>query len=395
MLLGNLNAVAQFVTILFLTLYVIINLSAAIEKLVGDPSYRPTINVPWYVSLIGSAGALFVMFLLNPAACGFATLLLVCLFAYLRRKTLRKRWGDVRAGMWLSLARFSLLKLKKHRIDPRNWRPHIIAFTEDISRHIDLVYLATCFNQDRGIVTACKILEGDLDDPALQTDESLAEMDQVLKQNGLIAFCEVNVASDFMQGVINTAQANGIAGLHSNTVMFGWPNKKERLVSQLRIMRTISKIGKNTIIARLADLDRRTLKMRIDLWWGGLEYNGDLMLLLAYLLNLNPEWARAKIVVHTIVNSEEEKEDMEKSLNELIQAVRIEADTEIIVLPPGRSINEIIKANSSASDIVFFGLMVPEEEEEADYAERLIQLSEGLRSVVFVRNASEFSGRLV
>jgi amino acid transporter len=46
-MLGELNVVAQFVTILFLTLYVTINFSAGLEKLVGDPSYRPTINVPW------------------------------------------------------------------------------------------------------------------------------------------------------------------------------------------------------------------------------------------------------------------------------------------------------------------------------------------------------------
>ena len=45
-LLGGLNMVARFVTILFLTLYVTINLSAAFERLAGDPSYRPRIRVP-------------------------------------------------------------------------------------------------------------------------------------------------------------------------------------------------------------------------------------------------------------------------------------------------------------------------------------------------------------
>ena len=56
MALGDLNAVGRWVTIFFLTLYVMINLSAALERLVGDPSYRPTIRVPWFVSLSGSVG---------------------------------------------------------------------------------------------------------------------------------------------------------------------------------------------------------------------------------------------------------------------------------------------------------------------------------------------------
>jgi hypothetical protein len=220
-------------------------------------------------------------------------------------------------------------------------------------------------------------------------------MYNVLMQNDIVAFCEANVSPHFIPGAINIAQANGIAGLHSNTVMFGWPKRIERLVSQLKIMRTISKIGKNTIIARLASLDRERPKKRIDLWWGGLEYNGDLMLLLTYLLQLNPGWTNARTVVHSIVYSEEEKDSMKQSLRDLIQSVRIEADTEVIVESPDTSVSEIVKAHSSTANIIFFGLMIPEEGDELEYAERLMNLSEGLRSVVFVRNASEFSGRLI
>src|SRR6056297_2889409 len=54
--LGDLNTAAKYVTVLFLTLYVVINIVAAVEKLVAEPSYRPKVNVPWYISLIGAAG---------------------------------------------------------------------------------------------------------------------------------------------------------------------------------------------------------------------------------------------------------------------------------------------------------------------------------------------------
>src|SRR6056297_2390470 len=52
--LGDLNTVAKFVTVLFLTLYVIINLVATIEHIVAEPSYRPSVTIPWYVSLSGA-----------------------------------------------------------------------------------------------------------------------------------------------------------------------------------------------------------------------------------------------------------------------------------------------------------------------------------------------------
>jgi amino acid transporter len=392
---GNLNAVAQFVTILFLTLYVIINLSAAIEKLVGDPSYRPTINVPWYVSLLGSIGAILVMFLLNPLACVIAALLELLLYFYLRRKAMKKRWGDVRAGIWVSMARFALLRLRNHKIDPRNWRPHILVFTGDTRKRIGLVRMAGWFNQDRGVLTACRVILGDLkhDDPDLHRIQR--DMEQDLKDNNLVAFSEVDVVRDFESGVVDIAQANGIAGLQSNTIMFGWSEKKERLVSQLRIMRAVSKMGKSSIIARLNWKHEPGQQQSIDLWWGGLQNNGDLMLLLAYLISLNPEWHGSKVVVNSIVNHETEREAMESSLSNLITEARIIARPRIIIREKDQKIHDIIHHHSATTDIVIIGLNIPAKGKEKGYANRLITLAGGLGTVIFVRNASEFSGNLI
>jgi amino acid transporter len=392
---GNLNAVAQFVTILFLTLYVIINLSAAIENLVGDPSYRPTINVPWYISLFGALGAIMVMFLLNPIACIIAACLELVLYFYLRQRSLKKRWGDVRAGLWLSVARFALLKLRTHRFDPRNWRPHILLFVGDTKKRIGLVRLASWFNQNRGVVTACKVIIGDLKRDDLDIIQTQCEMDSDLKENDLVVFSEVDMVRDFENGVIDIAQANGIAGLQSNTVMFGWSEKQQRLESQLRIMRVLAKTGKSCIIARINWRHEPGQQKRIDLWWGGLQNNGDMMLLLAYLLSLNREWKGTRIVINSIVKDNKERETLESSLSNLISETRIDAETRIIVKPPEQEIHEIIRVNSLNADIIFVGLKIPEPGSETDYAERLNTISNELSTVIFVRNAGEFAGSLI
>ena len=41
-------------------------------------------------------------------------------------------------------------------------------------------------------------------------------------------------------------RANGIAGLQSNTVLVGWPQKPGRLEAWLRIMRALSRVEKST-----------------------------------------------------------------------------------------------------------------------------------------------------
>ncbi len=393
--LGGLNAVAQFVTILFLTLYVTVNIAAAIEKLVGDPSYRPTINVPWFVSLLGSAGAVMMMFLINPIACVAAVIFEVSLYLFLRRRALKKRWGDVWAGLWLAIARISLLRLRTHAVDPRNWRPHILLFAGDPVKRLSLVRLAAWFNQNRGVVTVCQLIVGDLKDKHHDAELKRQEMERDLEEAGLVAFADVDVVESFESGVIDVTQANGIAGLRSNTVMFGWPRRVERLESQLKIMRAVSNSGKAMVIARTKWAHEPGREKRIDLWWGGRQNNGDLMLLLAYLLSLNPEWSDAKIVIRAIARNEEERVEQEAGLKALLPEIRINAETQIIVKPSDQSVAEVIQGISRSASVVFLGLMEPEPGEEAAYAARLAALVEPLNTAIFVRNAGEFAGQLI
>jgi amino acid transporter len=394
--LGGLNAVAQFVTILFLTLYVTINLSAAIENLVGDPSFRPTIKVPWWVSLAGSVGAIAVMFLISPLACIAAVVLELGLYLHLRRRALRREWGDVRAGMWIAVARFALMKLHEVRSDPRNWRPHILLLAGDPGKRISLVRLASWFNQDRGIVTACKLMTGDLRDGAVEIDRVRGEMEAEVREAGLTAFCEANVVPDFETGVLDIAQASGVGELQANTVMFGWSKRRERLASQLRLMRALANAGKSTIISRIHWAHEPGQEKRIDLWWGGLQNNGDLMLLLAHLLRLNPEWTDARLTVRSIARSETERDSQHSGLAELLAETRIEADTEVLFEPdPDRDVADIMHARSALADVVFLGLMMPPYGDETRYAERLEQLAAGFRTTIFVRNAGRFAGDLL
>jgi len=394
--LGGLNAVAQFVTILFLTLYVTINLAAALENLVGDPSFRPTIKVPWWFSLLGSAGAIAVMFLISPLACVLAVVFELGLYLVLRRRVLRREWGDVRAGMWIAVARFALLKLRENRTDPRNWRPHILLLAGDPAKRLNLVRLASWFNQDRGIVTACRLMTGDLGSAGIEIDRVRAEMEAEIDEAGLTAFCEAHVVPDFETGVLDIAQASGVGELQANTVMFGWTKQRERLASQIRIMRALANAGKSTIISRLNWAHEPGQEKRIDLWWGGLQNNGDLMLLLAHLLRLNPEWSNARLTVRSIARSEAERDTQHSGLAELLAENRIDAATEVLYEPDTtRDVAEILHGTSARADIVFLGLMIPSFGDETRYAERLEQLAEGFRTTIFVRNAGRFAGDLL
>jgi hypothetical protein len=335
------------------------------------------------------------MFLINPVAGSAALVLEAVLYLYLRRRSLQRRWGDARAGVWMSVARLALLRIRDHGSDPRNWRPQILLMVGDAGKRIGLVRLANWFTQNRGLVTACRLIEGDLTRDDVAIEEERFQMDRSMADNGLVAFSQVEVVPEFEAGVITTVQASGIEGLQSNTVMVGWPRRPGRLEAWLRIMRAISKTGRSTIITRLQWRHEPGQRTRIDLWWGGLENNGDMMLLLAHLLSLNVEWREARIVVRSIARTEEERESQTTGLKSLLAEVRIKADTEVIMKPEGRTIADVIHSQSADADIVFLGLKDPDPGTETEYAGRLERLINGLNTTIFVRSAGRFAGQLL
>lgn len=394
--LGDLNTVAPVLSMFFLTTYGVINLVAGLEQVSGSPSYRPSIRVPWLVSLAGFAGCLAVMWLINPIAAVVAVMVEVLIYAGLRRRALTASWGDLRYGALMTLTRATLLMLRRLPVDPRNWRPHILVFAGDLEKRLDLVRFAAWLNQKRGILTVSKLLIGELEEEAPHIPGEMQSMNRFLDEQGFHAFAEVEVTHDFETGVLEVGQANGIAGLSSNTLMFGWSNKRERLASLLRISRRAVLLGKSTVICRVSPRHWGLHPQRIDVWWGGMQHNGDMMLLFAYLVSANPEWARAEISVKTIASSAMSLEQTERSLAELLVRSRINATATVIPRPaPDVTVREVIQEESRDADLILMGLQSPNPGEEAAYADRLTAMVGELPTVILVRAAGAFAGLLL
>jgi amino acid transporter len=388
--LGDLNTVAKFVTVLFLTLYVVINIVAAIEKLVAEPSYRPAVDIPWYWSLIGALGALYVMYLISPVALVAALGLEFACYLYFQKKAIEQQWGDVNVGMWMRVARFSLLRMNKYRVTSRNWRPIILLFAKNINDRIELVKLAAAFGQNRGIFTISKLLFSD-DAPSLSEQENLKEeMVNEVRNHELEAFCEVNVVDSLKQGILEVSKGHGIAGLKTNTVMFGWSENEDANVNQLKIIRQLASEGKNIILAKFNDHKAWKEKnhQRIDIWWGGRDNNGDLMLILAYMLKLNKEWEKAEINIHAVVNNSIEGDSLYKGIRESLDEDRIKASVDILINKKGRRFPDLLRVKSAGADIVFLGLKETEKEKERQHIAKIKELAEIGKVVVFAENNS-------
>ena len=396
--LGDLNTVAIVVSMFFLTVYGVINLVAAFEALSGDPSWRPSLRTHWGVNLIGGLGCLGVMVLINPLAGLVALLLELALYLGLSRREFQAGWGDARRGLYENLIRWALVQLDRHPITPRSWRPHILVFVEDLRKELDLVRFGDWFCQHRGVVTVCQLQVGENPNPETSIREAKTLMRDLLAAEGLVAFPEVDLARDLVDGIVDVTQANGMGGIASNTVLLGWPEDGQLQIEFLRAMRRLETLNKSLIFARIRPqlLYRRAgVERQIMVWWGGLQRNGDLMLLLTYLLSGNSSWRSAKVKVMSLASSGTMQQQTESNLKRLLAAIRIEAEIEVLLKDPEAKVADVIRERSSDAEVVLIGLATPEIGQEAEYAARLEALTEGLPNVLFVKNASCFVGELI
>jgi hypothetical protein len=137
-------------------------------------------------------------------------------------------------------------------------------------------------------------------------------------------------------------------------------------------------------------------RREIHNWWGGLQRNGDLMLLLAHLLTRNPEWRNASVIIRSIASNEHMRDTTVAYLERFLPEIRFEAEIDVRILAKGETIRSVITRESGEADVVFLGLDPPEDPDAMDaYAERLKELASGLRTVLFVKNATLFVGELI
>jgi amino acid transporter len=389
---GNLNIIAPVLTMFFLTTYGVLNISAGIEKLIQSPSFRPLFKVHWSLSLLGAAGCFGVMFLINPVATVVAMLVVLAIFLLLERQGLEAAWGDVRMGIWLALTRAGLLRLKK-QVDPRNWRPHLLVLSGAPMKRWHLLELASSITHNRGILNVATVLGT----PSVSLERKKAlelGIRDFLSKRGIESLVRVVSADDPFAGSEVLVETYGLGTLVPNTILLGDNLDPGHRARYCQMVERFYFARKNVIIVREDENrgygDRRT----IDIWWGGLQGNGALMLILAYLLQSSIRWQGARVRLKMVVPSEDAAREARKNLQVMAERTRTGAEPHVLV-SNGKHFFDILEDSSSDADLVLMGIARPEEGGFEEYYAALRDRTDGLPSTVFVLAAEEIAFREV
>ncbi|MBT9313409.1 amino acid permease [Leptothoe kymatousa] len=386
---GDLDAIAPVLTMFFLTTYMVLNVAAGIEGFLQSPSFRPTFRVPWYLSLLGALGCIAIMFLINPAATVAAAVIVLAIYLWLERREIRTTWGDVRQGIWLSLVRAGLLNIADNA-DPKNWRPHLLVLSGAPTKRWHLIELATDLTHNRGLITVASILPRGARN-LKQQEQMRSTIRDYLEKRGIQAFVKLIEAEDTSTGAQQLIETYGIGPLLPNTVLLG-DTETDDAEARRRYFQIITKCHqakRNIVILRNPPSQMPRMPQRIDVWWGGLQSNGGLMLILAYLLRTGIRWRSVDICLKLVVSNQAAAQAAQTNLDKLIDTLSIGAQSKIIVAE-GRPFDAILRRSSATADLILMGLANPDEQ-FAEYYMSLQQKTVDLPPTIFVRAAEDLA----
>jgi amino acid transporter len=339
--LGNLNVIAPVVSMFFLISYGLLNYATFFEARAASPSFRPRFRLFDYrLSLLGALACLGVMLAIDLRAGIISISILFGIYQYLKRTAGPARWADSRRSYYLHNVRENLLAAASEPEHPRDWRPNILALSNDPNRREELLTFASWIRGNSGLTTAVKILEGEGLQMLKLKEEAETELRGDILDHDMAAFPLIVVAPKLEIGVQTLVQAFGIGPLKANTILLNWvePLPKGvfglREIGYARNLRTAFRLGCNIVVLDAKETSWLALnstpseERRIDVWWWD-DASSHLMLLLAYLMTRSDVWEASKIRVLAGCYNQESEETL-KDLQKKLEEARIEAEAEII-----------------------------------------------------------------
>lgn len=364
--LGGIDLIAPIVSMFFLISYGLLNYATALEARAKSPSFRPRFR--WFhyrTSLLGAAACLGAMLMINAWASAIALAFLLVLYQYVLRLAPAHRWADSRRDHHFHAVRTNLLAMAKEPLHPRNWRPHLLVFSDEPQRRPALIEFAKSIEGGAGLTTVVRIVEGSGPEAIPASREAEKALQEEIDANELNAFALVVAGPSIEAAAATLVQAYGIGPIRANTILLNLleqtagDDDAARARSEglfLRTLRAAARLGLNVVVldAKEEPWDRAERsagrERRIDVWWTD-DRTGHLMLLLAYMIMRTDEWrdATLRLLVRTSEGSQEEATAHTKGV---LEDVRIDADVLPIV---ARDCAEIIARSANAS-LVFLPL---------------------------------------
>lgn len=376
---GSLNFASMVVGILFLVVYGWVNGAAFLERISRNPAFRPTFKNHWLISFYGFFACIAAICLFN-----WKIGIVIFISQYIMFRLILKYKANGRLeGVWWGFV-FSNIKRGLVRLDrivqgTRNWRPVLtaVAFPENRNECAAVVRIAEQIASFQGLVS-CNLLTG------LKEDDHLLRLDEVTSS---VPISYVK-SSNMTESIITLLQGGNVTGIDSNSVLLAY----NQGINNIKVIKAVLAAEKNLLLYKPGRIYEGSMKL--DIWWRG-ERNGNLMVLLAFIINRylrDRKFAPYEIRIIRILERGQVETEARAEISELLKLSRLEG--EILILPRSdRGFNDILNETSSGASLIMLGLPGNYENRGSDvfrinqlFFDREIKSYKDLPPVLFVKS---------
>ena len=324
---GNLDSLAELLTMIFLTTYSTINLVVFLEQKIGITSFRPTMSMPIYIPLIGAIGCISAMLLINPIFTAVTFLLTMGIYTLLKRKHMTSPWGDVRGGVFISIAEWAAQKAASLPYHPRLWKPSIVIPVEQPEdfRRISRLIQSIIFPSGRVYYLSIDS-EGNRDE---QHDREIDEELAPIKERKIFAQKIIVESKDFDDVLVPTLQCLTSTFLSPNAVLFTISDDAEKRKRFEKFYEQLKPVKIAVMCLWLHPKYNIGLERKINIWLRDRSPNNDLIVLSALQMARN---AGAEISLCRVINTKENQDQTKRQLKAFIEEARLPVNTKIKLL---------------------------------------------------------------
>jgi len=340
---GDINAVAEIISMFFMVTYGAIRLVSFLEQMAADPSYRPTFKSHWSISLVGAVLCFVLMFGMNAPYAIVSIVVMILIHAWISRKGGGTEGGMVRLfkGIIFQITRSLQLALQMNDEDDlkstTEWRPFVLSISPDSFKRREGFDMTRWIAHKYGFGTYMHYIQGFLNEET-SNEAQISHKELVEWSRGGSSRVQLDtiISPSYTSAIAQCVQLPGLSGKGNNLFLMEYDpgnfENRDQLLNNLNILKAV-----DLDLLLLRSSGRSFGNMHdIHLWiTPDDKSNASLMILLSYILQGHPDWSKSSISVFFICDGADDQ-----------HATHLQAQIVEGRIPISEQNIEIVKVNS-------------------------------------------------
>lgn len=390
---GDINAVAEIISMFFMVTYGAICLVSFFEHFAADPSYRPTFRSHWAISLFGGVLCFWLMFQMNLAYALASVALMVVTYIWITsQKHKQKGIANLFKGVIFQVSRKMQVFLQRREAETteENWRPFIICISKDSFKRSSAFSMVSWISHKYGFGTYMHFIEGFLSRETKQEARAVKErlIQQAHGANSRV-YLDTIVSPSYTSAIAQSIQLPGISGKGNNMILFEYSEEDKANLGHMIDNHSMLSATSFDVCLLRSSYKGFGYQRSIHIWITTTDFvNSNLMILLGYIILGHPEWKKAEIKIFSLYEAGDLKEK-EQRLLDLIKSGRLPISPNNINLIEERedkNYKKVINQRSEDADLTVIGF---DDHDIEKAAESTFEGYGSLGNILFVNAAEE------